>query len=100
MLHHHLFRITRDEFLKQRWCEKVFVGKIMDSSKALVDNHDGMYVIAAGSSCGSGAKESDSRYLSYNVLKYSHRYKCFKYCFIVYDDMTLQDRQRIIVNMF
>ena len=59
-----------------------------------------MYVIAAGSSCGSGAKESDSRYLSYNVLKYSHRYKCFKYCFIVYDDMTLQDRQRIIVNMF
>ncbi|MCR1959399.1 metallophosphoesterase [Thomasclavelia cocleata] len=127
MLHHHLFRITRDEFLKQRWREKVFVGKIMDSSKALVDsqelvwwlrkhqiqyvlhghkhlpffnNHDGMYVIAAGSSCGSGAKESDSRYLSYNVLKYSHRYKCFKYCFIVYDDMTLQDRQRIIVNMF
>ena len=127
MLHHHLFQITRDEFLKQRWREKVFVGKIMDSSKALVDsqelvwwlrkhqiqyvlhghkhlpffnNHDGMYVIAAGSSCGSGAKESDSRYLSYNVLKYSHRYKCFKYCFIVYDDMTLQDRQRIIVNMF
>ncbi|MFQ8706870.1 MAG: metallophosphoesterase family protein [Thomasclavelia sp.] len=127
MLHHHLFQITRDEFLKQRWREKVFVGRIMDSSKALVDsqelvwwlrkhqiqyvlhghkhlpffnNHDGMYVIAAGSSCGSGAKESDSRYLSYNVLKYNHRYKRFKYCFIIYDDMTLQDRQRIIVNMF
>lgn len=127
MLHHHLFPITRDEFLKQRWREKMFVGKIMDSSKALVDsqdliewfrkhqiqyvlhghkhlpfftNHDGMYVIAAGSSCGSGAKESDSRYLSYNVLKYDHRYKRFKYCFIIYDDMTLQDRQRIIVNMF
>lgn len=127
MLHHHLFQITRDEFLKQKWREKVFVGRIMDSSKALVDsqelvwwlrkhqiqyvlhghkhlpffnNHDGMYVIAAGSSCGSGAKESDSRYLSYNVLKYNHRYKRFKYCFIIYDDMTLQDRQRIIVNMF
>ena len=40
MLHHHLFRITRDEFLKQRWCEKVFVGKIMDSSKALVDSQE------------------------------------------------------------
>lgn len=127
MLHHHLFPITRDEFLKQKWREKMFVGKIMDSSKALVDsqdliewfrkhqiqyvlhghkhlpfftNHDGMYVIAAGSSCGSGAKESDSRYLSYNVLKYDHRYKRFKYCFIIYDDMTLQDRQRIIVNIF
>lgn len=127
MLHHHLFPITRDEFLKQRWREKMFVGRIMDSSKALVDsqelvewlrkhqiqyvlhghkhlpfftNHEGMYVIAAGSSCGSGAKECDSRYLSYNVLKYDHHYKRFKYCFIIYDDMTLQDRQRIIVNMF
>lgn len=127
MLHHHLFPITRDDFLKQRWREKMFVGRIMDSSKALVDsqelvwwlrknqiqyvlhghkhlpffnNHEGMYVIAAGSSCGSGAKESDSRYLSYNVLKYDHRYKRFKYCFIIYDDMTCQDRQRIIVNMF
>lgn len=127
MLHHHLFPITRDEFLKQRWREKLFVGKIMDTSKALVDsqeliewfrkhqiqyvlhghkhlpyftNHGGMYVIAAGSSCGSGAKENDSHYLSYNVLKYNHRYRKFKYCFIIYDDMTLQDRQRIIVNMF
>ena len=127
MLHHHLFPITRDEFLKQRWREKMFVGKIMDSSKALVDsqdliewfrkhqiqyvlhghkhlpfftNHDGMYVIATGSSCGSGAKESDSRYLSYNVLKYDHRYKRFKYCFIIYDDMTMQDRQRIVINIF
>lgn len=127
MLHHHLFPITRDEFLKQRWREKVFVGRIMDNTKALVDsqeliwwlrkhqiqyvlhghkhlpffnNYNGLYVIAAGSSCGSGAKESDSRYLSYNVLKYNHRYKRFKYCFIIYDDMTMQDRQRIIVNMF
>ena len=127
MLHHHLFSITRDEFLKQRWQEKMFVGKLMDSSKALVDsqdvlwwlrqhqiqyvlhghkhlpfftNHDGMYVIAAGSACGSGARENKSHYLSYNVLKYDHRYKRFKYCFIIYDDMTLQDRQRIIVNMF
>ena len=40
MLHHHLFPITRDEFLKQRWREKMFVGKIMDSSKALVDSQD------------------------------------------------------------
>lgn len=127
MLHHHLFPISRDEFLKQKWREKLIVGRIMDSSKALVDsrqlvewlrghqiqyvlhghkhlpyfiNQEGMYVIAAGSSCGSGARESNSRYLSYNVLKYDHRYKRFKYCFIIYDDVTLQDRQRIIVNMF
>lgn len=127
MLHHHLFPITRDQFLKQKWREKLFVGKIMDSSKVLVDSSDliawlrkhqiqyvlhghkhlpffseqeGMYVIAAGSSCGSGAKEDKSRYLSYNVLKYDHKYKRFKYCFIIYDDMTLQDRQRIIINIF
>ena len=36
MLHHHLFPITRDDFLKQRWREKLFVGKIIDSTKALV----------------------------------------------------------------
>lgn len=127
MLHHHLFPIARDQFLKQKWREKIFVGKLMDSSKALVDSRDlvewlrkhqiqyvlhghkhlpffssqeGMYVIAAGSSCGSGAKESNSRYLSYNVLKYDHRYKRFKYCFIIYDDMTNQARQRIVVNIF
>ena len=40
MLHHHLFPITRDEFLKQRWREKMFVGRIMDSSKALVDSQE------------------------------------------------------------
>ena len=40
MLHHHLFPITRDDFLKQKWREKIFVGKIMDSSKALVDSRD------------------------------------------------------------
>ncbi|WP_294580695.1 metallophosphoesterase [uncultured Thomasclavelia sp.] len=127
MLHHHLFPITRDEFLKQRWQEKLFVGKLLDSTKALVDSQElvkwlrkhniqyvlhghkhlpfftyqeGLYVIAAGSSCGSGAKEFKSRYLSYNVLKYDHRYKRFKYCFIIYDDITLQDRQRIIINLF
>ncbi len=127
MLHHHLFPITRDDFLKQRWREKLFVGKLLDSTKALVDSPDlvkwlrkhhiqyvlhghkhlpffsyqeGLYVIAAGSSCGSNAKEFKSRYLSYNVLKYDHRYKRFKYCFIIYDDTTLQDRQRIIINLF
>lgn len=127
MLHHHLFPITRDDFLKQRWREKLFVGKMIDSTKALVDSRElvkwlrehniqyvlhghkhlpfftfqeGMYVIAAGSACGSGAKEFKSRYLSYNILKYDHRYKRFKYCFIIYDDITLQDRQRIIINLF
>lgn len=127
MLHHHVLPIQKDEFLKTKWNEKYFVGKLVENSKALVDapllldwakhhhiayifhghkhlpflqKQDGLYVIAGGSSCGGGAKESKSRYLSYNVLKYDHLTKKMKYCFIFYDDMTQEERQRIIVHLF
>lgn len=127
MVHHHIFSITKDEFLKTRWHENMFVGRIVETSKVLVDakelvewlkkHHiryafhghkhlpffsyrEGVFVISGGSSCGGGAKESKSRYLSYNVLKYSQQTKAFKYCFIFYDDMTKQERQRVKVHLF
>lgn len=127
MVHHHVLEIPRDAFLKTKWHEKVFVGKIVENSKALMDAkeliewlkkhnvqyvfhghkhlpffnyHEGLYVISGGSSCGGGAKESKSRYLSYNVLKYNHHTKRVKYCFIFYDDMTKEERQRIKVHVF
>lgn len=127
MVHHHVLEIPRDDFLKAKWHEKIFVGKIVENSKVLMDAedliawlskhhiqyvfhghkhlpffnyHQGLYVISGGSSCGGGAKESKSRYLSYNVLKYNHQSKKLKYCFIFYDDMTKQERQRIKVHVF
>lgn len=125
MMHHHLIPIKKDDFLKIKWNEKLFMGKLMDSSKALVDAKEviewldghgvdyvfhghkhipyvgllnSMYIIAGGSSCGGGAKESKSRYLSYNVLKYDYSINRFKYCFIFYDDLTKQERHRVKVN--
>lgn len=127
MVHHHVLEIPRDAFLKTKWHEKMFVGRIVENSKVLVDAkeliewlkknriqyifhghkhlpffnyHEGLYVISGGSSCGGGAKESKSRYLSYNVLKYNHHTKRLKYCFIFYDDMTKEERQRIKVHVF
>ena len=124
-MHHHLIPIKKDDFLKIKWNEKLFMGKLMDSSKALVDAKEviewldghgvdyvfhghkhipyvgllnSMYIIAGGSSCGGGAKESKSRYLSYNVLKYDYSINRFKYCFIFYDDLTKQERHRVKVN--
>lgn len=126
MVHHHVFAIDKDDFLKTRWHEKMFVGRIVETTKVLVDAsevvdwakkhhvqyifhghkhlpffryHEGLYVISGGSSCGGGAKESKSRYLSYNVLKYSHDTRKMKYCFIFYDDMTKQERQRVKVHL-
>lgn len=127
MVHHHVLEIPRDDFLKAKWHEKIFVGKIVENSKVLMDAeeliawlhlhrieyifhghkhlpffnyHQGLHVISGGSSCGGGAKESKSRYLSYNVLKYDQQKKKLKYCFIFYDDMTKQERQRIKVHVF
>lgn len=126
MMHHHLLPIKKDDFLKTKWNEKVFMGKIMETSKALVDADDviqwldkqnvsyvfhghkhipyvtkykNMYVIGGGSSCGGGAKESRSRYLSYNVLKYDHYTNQFKYCFVFYDDLTKLERHRVKVHL-
>ena len=126
MLHHHVLPIVKDNFLKTKWSEKIFVGKLMDRSKALVDSkeliawlqekqihyvlhghkhipyyekYQDLNVIACGSSCGGGAKENKSKYLSYNILKYDCQNKKFKYCFIFYDDTTKQERQRVIINI-
>lgn len=126
MVHHHVFPIEKDEFLKAKWHEKMFVGKIIENSKVLVDAElliewlkkhqikyvfhghkhlpffrkaDNLYVISGGSSCG-GAKESKSKYLSYNVLKYNQADKELKCCFIFYEDMTKQEKQRIKVHLF
>lgn len=127
MMHHHILPLRKDEFLKTRWNEKLFVGKIADSTKALVDAEDVLqwinkhhiryifhghkhvpcivkkddtYIVAGGSSCGGETKENKSRYLSYNLLKYDIREKQFKYCFIFYDDITKQERHRVKVTLF
>lgn len=127
MLHHHVVEISKDDFLKSKWHENMFVGKIIENSKALVDAQEvitwlqdhrvkyvfhghkhlpfftkekNMFVIAGGSSCGGGAKESKSRYLSYNVLKYNQQKRRMEYCFIFYIDTTKQERQRIKVHFF
>lgn len=127
ILHHHVVAISKDDFLKTKWHEKIFVGKIIESSKALVDakevnewlqahqvkyvfhghkhipfftKENNMYIIAGGSSCGGGADESKSRYLSYNVLKYNQEEMRMQYCFVFYIDITKQERQRIKVHFF
>lgn len=43
MMHHHLMPLRKDDFLKIKWNEKLFMGKIADSTKALVDAQDVMY---------------------------------------------------------
>lgn len=127
MMHHHIVPLRKDEFLKTKWNEKLFMGKIADSTKALVDADDvlrwidkhhikyifhghkhipcviknnGTYIMAGGSSCGGETKENKSRYLSYNLLKYDIKEKRFQYCFIFYDDITKQERHRVKVTLF
>lgn len=127
LVHHHVFPIEKDVFLKKKWHEKIFIHRIIESTKVLKDSdefvewlksrnvsyvmhghkhlpyfhhQDGLYVMAAGSSCGGGAKELKSRYLSYNVVKFDPIEKQMKYCFICYDDMTKSERQRVKVHLF
>ena len=127
MMHHHILPLRKDEFLKTKWNEKLFMGKIADSTKALVDadevlkwinkhhiryifhghkhvpcivKKDDTYIMAGGSSCGGETKENKSRYLSYNLLKYDTKDRQFKYCFIFYDDITKQERHRVKVSLF
>lgn len=125
MLHHHPYKINKDDFLKIKWNERIFIGRILEQSKSLVNatvlldwikkhnikyvfhghkhianfaKKNGTYIIAGGSSCGGGAKEKRSHYISYNVLKYNMKEKKFKYCFIYYDDMTKMSRHRMVIN--
>lgn len=127
MMHHHLMPLKKDDFLKTKWNEKLFMGKIADSTKALVDakevmewlekhhvryifhghkhipcvvKRDDTYIMAGGSSCGGGTRERKSRYLSYNLLKFDRNKQKFKYCFVIYDDLTKQERHRVKIKLF
>lgn len=127
MLHHHILPLKKDDFLKTKWNEKLFMGKIADSTKALVDADEILqwlnkhhvhyvfhghkhipcvvkngetYIMAGGASCGGETKERKSRYLNYNFLKFNHTEKKFQYCFIFYDDITKTERHRVKVSIF
>lgn len=126
MLHHHVYPITKAQFLKTKWHEKTFINRIIETSKVLIDakvlidwlekNHiqyvlhghkhlpffrrvDGKYIISGGSSTG-GLKESKSKYISYNLLKYNVHEKKMKLCIIFYDDKTKSECQRAEVYLF
>lgn len=126
MLHHHVYPITKAQFIKTKWHEKTFINNIVETSKVLVDaplliqwlkkyhiqyvvhghkhlpffrKEDGIYYIGAGSATG-GLKESKSRYISYNLLKYNLRQKKMTTCMIFYDDKAKAERQRVEVYLF
>lgn len=125
LLHHHVFKVSKSDFLKIQWREKSIFGSILDKSKALVDaemfatwlqqrhikyvlhghkhvpyfmNKKGTYYISAGSATG-GLKESESHYYSYNVLRYDYMDKKMKTCLIFYDDKKKAERQRVEVYL-
>lgn len=126
MLHHHVCKISRPEFLKKQWNEGAILGQLEDASKALVDGHafnrwmdtqnvkyvihghkhvpffvkeEDRYVISAGSGTGN-LKEMESKYISYNVLKYDPQLKEMKNCLIIYEDKKKAERQRVAVCLF
>lgn len=127
LVHHHVLEIPKDAFLKTKWHERMFIGRWVENSKVLLDASDllqwlddhkvqyilhghrhlpffnyknKLYVISGGSSCGGGANERNSRYLSYNLIKYDVDSQQMKYCFICYDDTTNLERQRVKVHLF
>lgn len=126
MLHHHVYPISKADFLKSAWHESHFIGRIIETSKVLVDSdllidwlnkkniqyvfhghkhlpffrkEGNTYIVSGGSSTGS-LKESSSRYISYNVLKYNVEEKKMKTCIIFYDDKSKMDCQRLEVYLF
>ncbi|MFR7590576.1 MAG: metallophosphoesterase family protein [Longibaculum sp.] len=126
MLHHHVYPISKAQFIKTKWHEKTFINRIVETSKVLVDApmliewlkkrnihyifhghkhlpffrvEDEQYYIGGGSSTG-GLKESQSRYISYNVVKYNIHDKKMKTCMIFYDDKAKAERQRVEVYLF
>jgi len=60
---------------------------------------DDKYIVSGGSSTG-GLKESKSKYISYNLLKYDVKEKIMKTCLIFYDDKAKADCQRVEVYLF
>lgn len=126
MLHHHVYPISKAQFIKTKWHEKTFINNIVETSKVLVDasllihwldkknihyifhghKHlpffrkvDDKYYIGAGSATG-GLKESRSRYISYNLIKYNGVQKKMKTCLIFYDDKAKAERQRVELYIF
>ena len=57
------------------------------------------YYIAGGSATG-GLKESRSRYISYNLMKYNSIQKQMRTCLIFYDDKAKAERQRVELYIF
>ena len=126
MLHHHVYPISKADFIKTKWHERTFIHRIMEKSKVLVDaaavidwiekrnihyilhghkhlpffrKENNQYYISAGSATG-GLKESQSRYISFNVMKYNLKEKAMKTCMIVYSDKSRMERQRVEVYLF
>ena len=126
MLHHHVYPISKAQFIKTKWHEKTFINRIVETSKVLMDAPDLIqwiekkhiryifhghkhlpffrkenyaYYIGAGSATG-GLKESKSRYISYNVVKYNRFDQKMKTCMIFYDDKAKAERQRVEVYLF
>lgn len=126
MLHHHVYPLSKAQFIKSKWHEKTFINRIVETSKVLADapllihwlekrnvhyvfhghkhlpffrKKDDCYYIGAGSATG-GLKESQSRYISYNIVKYNTLEKKMKTCMIFYDDKAKAERQRVEVYIF
>ena len=126
MLHHHVYKVGKADFLKVAFKEKAILGKLLDSSKALIDapifinwlkrqniryvlhghkhipffmEKDHAYIISAGSATGGGLKEEKSKYLSYNLLKYDYINHKMSVCFIFYIDRLKTHRSRVEIYM-
>jgi predicted phosphodiesterase len=122
LLHHHVYKVGKADFLKVAFKEKAILGKLLDSSKALIDapifiswlkrqriryvlhghkhipffmKKDHAYIISAGSATGGGLKEEKSKYLSYNLLKYDYINNKMSVCFIFYIDRLKTNRSRV-----
>lgn len=127
MLHHHVIPTTKADFIKKKWNEGNLFGKVLDSTKALVDSkeflnwlserkinyvchghkhipfftkYDNFYICSAGSSCGVMKEASKQQYLSYNLLKYSNDSKEMKVCLTYYDNTKDYLGKRIVVDLF
>ena len=126
MIHHHILPITKAEFLKKKWNEGRVVGKLLDTSKELVDSdmliqwlekrhihyvlhghkhipffrkYRDIYFVSCGSSCGVVKEESKLKYLSYNVLKYNNDDHQMKVCLIYYDSALENEGKRIELHL-
>ncbi len=126
MVHHHIYSISKADFIKVHIHEKYIWGHLIEKSKILIDapilldwfdkhhiqyvfhghkhipffkKENGCYFIGAGSATGS-LKENVSRYISYNLVKYDLLSKEMKYCMIIYADTEKTERFRVEIHMF